>query len=160
MFSLSKTTKSVRFKLMVTLGITLLIFILGYFIFLGILTKKNQLTQTIQRQETIESINSILQTKSDAYAKQVFDYSVFSWMINFVNHPSKKEGELTISHPQNLGIDVIQIYNLGKNLIYSDLSGNVKDTITLAGSCLDTLLHARKKSFFVVTKYGLIQFSG
>lgn len=144
---------------MVTLGITLLIFILGYFIFLGILTKKNQLTQTIQRQETIESINSILQTKSDAYAKQVFDYSVFSWMINFVNHPSKKEGELTISHPQNLGIDVIQIYNLNKDLVYSDLSGNVKDTITLAGSCFDTLLHARKKSFFVVTKYGLVQFS-
>ena len=153
----NKTVKSVRFKIMVTLGLTLITFILGYFIFLRILNKKNDLTLAIQRQEIIESVNSILQTKNDSYQKMVFNYAVFSWMIDFIQHPSNKEGELTITHPQNLGFDFIQIYNLNKELVYSDLTSDIKQPIGLDSPAFDTLYHIRNSSFFVKTKYGLAQ---
>ena len=160
MFLKSNTTKSIRFKIMVTLGLTLFIFILGYFIFLRILNKKNNLNQAIQRQELVESFNAILQTKNDSYEKMVFDYSVFSWMIDFIKHPSKKVGELTITHPQNLGIDFVQIYNLNKKLVYTDLSPDLKDVIELSNHIFDTLYQVKNTNFFLKTKSGLMQVFG
>jgi serine phosphatase RsbU (regulator of sigma subunit) len=144
---------------MMTLGITLLTFIIGYFIFQRILVEKNDLTQIIQKQELVESAKAILQTKNDAYGKMVFDYSVFSWMVDFIRHPSKNAGEQTISHPLNLGINIIQIYDLSKKLIYSDLSPDIKDTVGLNG-VFDLLYQSRTTNFFLKTKYGLVQFFG
>lgn len=156
----NKEGKSIKFKVMGILGFMLLIFVLGYFIFLSILNRKNQLTQSIQKQELIESTNAVLQTKSDSYEKMVFDYAIFSWMIDFIKHPDKKTGEATVSHPQNIGFDFVQIYNLNKILVYSDFAPDIKDTTSIPASALDSLYNRRKFDFFIKGKYGLIQIFG
>ncbi len=160
MILFEKKNVSIKSRVLLTLGITLVLFILGYFIFFLILNKKNHLTQVIQKHELIESIDAVLQTKLDAYEKMVFDYSVFSWMIDFIKHPSREEGELTISHPQNVGISFVQIYNLSKTLVYRDLSPTLKDTIGIPPAIFDSLYNDRKFDFFLVTKYGLMQLFG
>jgi serine phosphatase RsbU (regulator of sigma subunit) len=160
MILFEKRIKGIKSKVMLTLGITILIYIFGYIVFLKILNKKNNLTEAIQKHEIIESINAVLQTKKDSYDKMVFDYSVFSWMINFIKHPDKNEGEMTISHPQNVGISMVQIYNLDKKLVYNDLSPALKDTIFINNQVLDSLYRHRKISFYMLTKYGLMQIFG
>jgi serine phosphatase RsbU (regulator of sigma subunit) len=152
--------RSIKFKAIGTLGFMLFIFILGYFIFLSILNKKNQLTESLQKRELIESVNAILLTKKDFYGKMVFDYAVFSWMIDFIQHPDKKIGEATISHPRNIGFDFIQVYNLDKKLVYNDHEKDIKDTLTLSNEVFDILYRKRKIDFFVRSKYGLIQIFG
>lgn len=152
-------SKSVRFNIMITLGLTLVTFLIGYFIFQRLFTQKNNLFQDVQQKELVESTKAILQTKDDACEKMVFDYSVFSWMIDFIKHPDKKAGEQIISHPQNLGVNFIQIYNLDRKLVYNDLSPEIKDTIGLS-SVFDLLYQSRTIVFFMKTKYGLVQFYG
>jgi len=155
-----KKFRSIKFKVIGTLVLTLIVLILGYFVSIKIFNKKNELIQIVQKQELKESINAILLTKNDSYGKMVFDYSVFSWMIDFIKHPSKKEGELTISHPQNVGIDFIQIYNLDEKLVYFDLDKDIDETVNIAHEAFDTLYRIRKINFFLKTKYGLMQVFG
>jgi serine phosphatase RsbU (regulator of sigma subunit) len=152
--------KSIKFRVMLTLGLTLFIFILAYYIFFRILDKKNLLTQDIQQHEFIESTKAILQTRDDFYEKMVFTYSVFSWMGNFINHPNKEEGELTISHPQNIGIDFIQIYGLDKKLIYYDFSPGFSDTVSIVNEVFDKLYRTKELNFFQKTPEGLVQIFG
>ncbi|HEY4786006.1 MAG TPA: SpoIIE family protein phosphatase [Bacteroidales bacterium] len=160
MHTLIRNSISIKFKAMGTLGLTLCIFILGYFVFQRILNKKNDLAQAIQRNELIESTSAILKTRNDMYEKMVFDYAVFSWMVDFIRHPNKAEGEQTISHPQSIGFDLIQIYNLDRHLVYKDLDSDVNDTLSIAAAVFDTLYRARKLDFFIKTKYGLVQLIG
>lgn len=151
---------SVRFKILGTLGLTLLVFVIGYFVFLKILSQKNEITQKIQDQELIESIDAVLSAKNDAFDKQIFDYTIFSWMVDFIKHPDKRTGMQTISHPQNIGVDYILVYNLNRRLVYSEFSPDIKDSITISPAIFDSLYAIKKLNFFVRAKEGLVQFFG
>jgi serine phosphatase RsbU (regulator of sigma subunit)/sensor domain CHASE-containing protein len=152
--------KSVRARIMLTLGITILVFLIGYVFFLVIQKRKNTLIENNQQQEIVSAVNAILQAKNDRYEKVCFDYSIFSWMIEFIQHPDKKKGKMTITPPANLGLDLVQIYNLNGAIVYSDFSPVMKKQISIPPVALELLYQQHTISFFLLTPDGLIQLNG
>jgi serine phosphatase RsbU (regulator of sigma subunit) len=159
-FSLERYMNSIRFKVLMNLGAIVVVFFLGYWVFFRILGKKNDLIEKVQKQELIHSVEAILETSNDSYEKIAYDYSVFSWMIDFIEHPDKADGEMTISHPQNIGVSFVRIYNLHHKLVYSDQAPAWKDTFLIPAGVFDSLYVKRKCSFFIRTITGLVQVVG
>lgn len=154
---LKKPVHTIRFKVMINLGVTFIILFLGYWLFSKMLKDKNALSRSVQRQELVSSVNTILAIRTESTERMVFDYSVFSWMIDFIKSPNKEEGESTISHPQDIGISFIQIYNLKSKLVYADISPTIKDTILIPSDVFNVLLVKKQCNFFINHPKGLAQ---
>jgi serine phosphatase RsbU (regulator of sigma subunit) len=152
--------RTVKFKMLLTLSSVLLIFVVGYIVLLKIFHEKEILNKKIQKQELDESVNAVMLTRSEAYNRVVADYSVFSWMRRFIENPKGVDGHTVISSPEQNGVSFIQIYNLKKQLVYSDVSAPVSDTISIPDEVFVSLLNKKQISTCLLTKYGIVEIVG
>jgi serine phosphatase RsbU (regulator of sigma subunit) len=156
----SNKIHSVRFRVMLNLGLTILLFFLGYLVFQIILTKKNDIINQIQKQELSESINFVLQNQNDYVEKTIYNYAIFSWLVDYIRKPNPIEARNYISEPEPIGFNFIQVYNLENNLVYKSTTPNLLDSIFIPTEVMNSLYLTRKCSFFRVTKYGLFEIWG
>jgi len=155
---LRKYFAGVRFTIIKTIGITLLLFLCGFIIFQFINKEQINLTRRNQENEIAMSFNSMLNLKSEFYESILVDYACFDWMIEFVNKPSKYDPSAYITPTKQLNLSMFQVYNLHQNVVYVDNSGIAwRDTLVFNKKFFRKLFVKRKMSFFVNIPEGLLE---
>lgn len=155
-----KIERSLLFKVAITLGLSLFVFIAGYGFFKYILHKNNKITEAVQNEELANAVRAVIKVKTDWYNRILIDYACFDWMINFVTKPILKEALQNITPPNSLGVDVMQIYNLNRKNIYSVFSYSQSDTIVIPSNIFDTLYKIKHLTYYTFHNNNLIQIVG
>jgi len=147
-------------KIFIAFIATFAIAIAGLFIFRAITDKQNkELTNLLQTSEQ-QTIGAVLLSKTDFWQKLVKDYSCFDDMVTFVNKPDTTWAKETITLMQSFKMQALWIYNARRQIIYNKFDTSINQPFSLPDGILDTLFAKHSISFFMQTKFGLMEVTG
>jgi serine phosphatase RsbU (regulator of sigma subunit) len=152
-----KYNLSIRVKIFVVILIILVFSFFSYLVNRELIKKSAFLFETAQQNERKTLVKGIFQTKDEIILKTSIDYRYYDWLVNFINHPDTIEASRYITHPDQLGVDLLNVYNTKGIRIYKRNSSIHPSLDFLTNKEFFKILYQRKSlNFYSISSNGLL----